>query len=105
MIDYNSSKWKKRRLKFIKEQGENLQCVLCDKKAFGNRGGKKYRIHVHHTSYEYPVGEEPDSVLRVLCPSCHELVTLLFKRRPDSSAIHDLQTIIMKRLTTNYNKE
>jgi predicted HNH restriction endonuclease len=101
MVDYNSSKWRKRRLRFIKEFKDTLQCALCDKKAFGNRGGKKYRIHVHHINYNHPVGEEPNEVLRILCPSCHELITLLFKRKPESKTISDLQTIIVNKLNTN----
>jgi predicted HNH restriction endonuclease len=101
MVDYNTYAWKKRRLRYIESQGDNLHCALCDKKAFGPKGGKKYRIHIHHTSYDYPVGEEPDSVLKVLCPSCHEIITLIFKRKADNEVIRSFQAIIMLRLNTN----
>ena len=101
MINYNTSEWRKRRLKFIKERGENLHCHLCDKKAFGPKGGKKFRIHVHHMNYDHLAGTEPDTVLRILCPSCHDIVTIISHRGGDSVTINDLWRIIWNKLNTN----
>jgi predicted HNH restriction endonuclease len=101
MIDYNSYAWKKRRLKFIESQRENLHCALCNKKAYGKRGGKKFKIHIHHMNYDYPIGQEPDSILRTLCPSCHEILTMIMKRKPENETISRLQTIIVEKLNTN----
>ena len=100
-MNYNTNEWRKRRKKFIEDHTDSLKCSLCDKKAFGPRGSKKFRIHIHHVSYAYTPGEEPDEVLRILCPSCHELITILFKRRPDSETIKALQTIIIEKINTN----
>lgn len=101
MIDYKTLAWKRRRLQFIKEQGDGLHCSLCEKRAFGKRGGKKYKVHVHHTSYEFEAGKEPSNVLRILCPSCHAIITEILRRKADNQTILDLQTIITTKLNTN----
>lgn len=98
MINYNTPEWRKRRLKFIKEQGENIHCGLCGKKAFGPKGGKKFRVHVHHINYDHPAGQEPDSVLRILCPSCHEIITNIMKRIITNETMDQLQQIIEAKL-------
>ncbi len=97
MVDYSKVAWKKRRLKFIAEHIQN-GCALCERAALGPKGGKKYRIHVHHMNYDHPVGEEPDDVLRILCPSCHEIVTILSKRKTGNTVIEKLQGIINEKL-------
>jgi predicted HNH restriction endonuclease len=98
VVNHQSTAWRNRRAKYLRDHKDNLKCSLCDKPAFGKRGGKKYALHLHHLSYDFPVGSEPDCVLRILCAGCHEIVTMINRRRATNTTIAELQMIIKRKL-------
>lgn len=59
----SNNPWSLRRLRFLEDYGS--KCKAC---------GSTENIHVHHLSYEFPRGSEPDTDLVVLCQTCHEKV-------------------------------
>jgi 5-methylcytosine-specific restriction endonuclease McrA len=99
---YDSKHWKKFRRGLLEDK--NCTCFLCGKKKWKWLVRKKEwkstgRFEVHHLHYN-TVGHETEKDVRVLCHSCHELITEIQHRRPDSPFIRELQTIC-----TNYIKE
>lgn len=43
----------------------------CDRCGWHDGSWGRRELHVHHVNYLWPVGDEPDAVLRALCSRCH----------------------------------
>jgi len=96
---YENSHWKKFRKGLL--ENKECSCYLCGKKKWKWQPRKQEwkavsRFEVHHTNYDH-VGNETEEDTRVLCHSCHQLITEIEHRRSDSSFIKELKAIC-----TNY---
>lgn len=67
--------WRKRKKEFYSTY--KRVCGCC------GRGPNHSQIQLHHLSYEYPLGSEPDEILAPLCKECHAKVHLFATENSD----------------------
>lgn len=96
---YESKHWKAFRKALLEDK--DCTCYLCNKKKWKWLVRKEEwksvsRFHVHHLNYDH-IGEETTKDVVTLCPSCHDLLHSILRRKPDSPFISELQAIV-----TNY---
>lgn len=60
--DLQSKAWLQRRQQYIEDHGYNCENTSC---------GKSENLELHHTSYNYVIGTEPDEELILHCDECH----------------------------------
>jgi 5-methylcytosine-specific restriction endonuclease McrA len=69
-VDYDR-RWTRRREVYWSEH--ERRCARC---------GSTDDVQLHHSSYRWPLGEEPDEALVPLCRPCHRRVHELARRWP-----------------------
>ena len=100
---YENAHWKKFRKGLLEDK--DCSCYLCKKRKWKWLVRKKEwksvgRFEVHHLNYDH-IGYETEDDCRVLCHSCHQLITDIQHRRSDSSFISELQAVITNYLGRN----
>jgi 5-methylcytosine-specific restriction endonuclease McrA len=93
---YATKHWRQLREKLLTDK--EVQCHLCGKRKWIYQTRKKVwkstsSFHLHHLTYER-AGEELESDVRVLCPSCHKIFHEISKRSSSSPFILSLQAIV-----------
>jgi hypothetical protein len=103
---YENAYWKKFRKGLL--ENKECSCYLCGKKKWKWLVRKKDwksigRFEVHHLNYDH-IGSETEEDVRVLCHSCHELITDIGHRRSDSPFISDLKEIVTNYIGGSYGQ-